>query len=143
MNQTSTSFKSPKKFTTLNSTQQSFGLAQRQQAPDSSNISQLTPLNPKAVPLKNIEEEELKWIRAVKIIHNEESNKTPDVNRVFVVTEEMLKERPKPLLQYDFGSSDLLTFKDKSQGPKHLDQISIKRALKELKEKRELESYIS
>ena len=74
----------------------------------------------------------MEWIKAVKTIHNEESSKTPDINRVFQVTEEMLKDKPQALLRYDFGSSNLLTFKDKSQGVKHLDQKSIKRALKEL-----------
>ena len=58
--------------------------------PESSTIS-VTPHN---VPLVNIQEEELEWIKAVKTIHNEESSKTPDINRVFAVTEEMLKEKP-------------------------------------------------
>lgn len=80
----------------------------------------MTPLQPQNVPLKNIEEEEMEWIKAVKTIHNEESSKTPNIKRVFTVTEEMLKEKPKALLQYDFGSSNLLTFKDQSQGVKHL-----------------------
>lgn len=93
MNQTSTSFKSPKNFTSLNSTQQSFGFAKKNQAPDSSTIS-ATPNLPGNIPLKNIEEEEMEWIKAVKTIHNEESSKTPDINRVFQVTEEMLKDKP-------------------------------------------------